>query len=63
MIIRSFKRMTRIIRYPRFSNEAMKISILYIDIYTLFRNKSIINPLKSKIFILISSFTFKLLTI
>ena len=63
MIIRSFKRITRIIRYPRFSNETIRISILYINIYVLFRGKSIINPLKSRIFILISSFIFKLLTI
>ena len=63
MIIRSFKRITRIIRYPRFNNEAIGISILYINIYTLFRDKSIINLLKLKIFILINNFTFKLLTI
>ena len=63
MIIRSFKRITRIIHYPRFSDEAMEISILYINIYALFRDKSIINPLKSKISILINSFIFKLLTI
>ena len=62
MIIRSFKRITRIIRYPRFSNEAMGISILYINIYILFRGKSIINPLKPRIFISINSFVIKLLT-
>ena len=63
MIIRPFKRITRIIRYPRFNNEAIKISILYINIYALFRSKSIINPLRFRIFIPNSSFTFKLLTI
>ena len=63
MIIRSLKRITRIIRYPRFNNKAMGMLILHIDIYTLFRNKSIINPLKPKISILTNSFTFKLLTI
>ena len=63
MIIRSFKRITRVIRCPRFSDEAMEISILYINIYTLFRDKSIINPLGFRIFILINSFIFKLLTI
>ena len=63
MIIRSFKRITRIVRCPRFSDEAIEISILYINIYTLFRGKSIINLLEFRIFILINSFTFKLLTI
>ena len=63
MIIRSLKRITRIIRYPRFNNEAMRISILYINIYALFRGKFIINPLKFRTFILTSSFIFKLLTI
>ena len=63
MIIRPLKRITRIIRYPRFNNKAIKILILYINIYVLFRSKSIINPLKLKIFISISSFIFKLLTI
>ena len=63
MIIRSFKRMIRIIRYPRFNNEAIGISILYINICALFRDKSIINLLGFKIFILINSFIFKLLTI
>ena len=63
MIIRSFKRITRLIRYSRFNDEAIKISILYINIYTLFRNKSIINSLGFTIFIPISNFTFKLLTI
>ena len=63
MIIRPLKRITRVIRYPRFSDEAMGISILYINIYILFRGKSIINPLKFRISILISSFIFKLLTI
>ena len=63
MIIRPFKRIIRIIRYPRFSNKAMRILILYINIYTLFRSKSIINPLRCRISILINSFTFKLLTI
>ena len=63
MIIRPLKRITRIVRYPRFNNETMKISILYIDIYALFRGKSMINPLKFRIFILINSFAFKLLTI
>ena len=63
MIIRSLKRMTRIVYYPRFNNEAIGISILYINIYVLFRNKSIINLLRFRIFILISSFIFKLLTI
>ena len=63
MIIRSFKRMTRIIRYPRFNDEAMKMSILYINICALFRGKFMINPLKLRISILISSFVFKLLTI
>ena len=63
MIIQSFKRITRIIRYPRFNNEAIGISILYVDIYTLFRSKFMINPLRFRIFILINSFTFKLLTI
>ena len=56
MIIRSFKRIIRTVRCPRFSNETMGISILYIDIYALFRGKSIINLLGSKIFISISSF-------
>ena len=63
MIIRSLKRIIRIIRYSRFNNEAMGMSILYINIYVLFRGKSIINPLEPRIFILISSFIFKLLTI
>ena len=63
MIIRPLKRITRIIRYPRFNNEAMGMSILYINIYVLFRGKSIINPLELRIFILINSFIFKLLTI
>ena len=63
MIVRPFKRMTRIVRYSRFSDETMGISILYINIYILFRSKSIINPLRFKISILINSFTFKLLTI
>ena len=63
MIIRSFKRIIRIIRYPRFDDEAMRMSILYVDIYAFFRNKSIINLLGFRIFILISSFIFKLLTI
>ena len=63
MIIRPLKRITRIIRYPRFNNETMGMSILYIDIYVLFRNKFIINPLGFKISILINSFTFKSLTI
>ena len=63
MIIRSFKRITRIIRYPRFNNEAMKISILYINIYILFRGKSIINLLRPKISIPTNNFVFKLLTI
>ena len=63
MIIRSFKRIIRIIRYSRFSNETMGMSILYINIYTLFRSKSIINLLESRIFIPINSFIFKLLTI
>ena len=63
MIIRPLKRITRIVRYPRFSNEAMGISILYINIYILFRSKSIINLLGPRIFILTSSFIFKLLTI
>ena len=63
MIIRPLKRITRIIRYPRFNNETMGISILYINIYILFRDKFIINPLGFRIFILISSFIFKLLTI
>ena len=63
MIIRPLKRITRIVRYPRFNNEAMRISILHINIYTLFRNKSMINPSESRIFIPTSSFVFKLLTI
>ena len=63
MIIRSLKRITRIIRYPRFSDKTIKILILYINIYALFRNKSIINPLKLRISIPISSFIFKSLTI
>ena len=63
MIIRSFKRITRIIRYSRFSDKAIKILILHINIYTLFRDKSIINLLKFRIFILINNFIFKLLTI
>ena len=63
MIIRSFKRITRLIRYPRFNNKTIKILILYIDIFVLFRNKSIINLLKPRISILISNFIFKLLTI
>ena len=58
MIIRPLKRITRIIRYPRFSNETIEISILYINIYTLFRNKSIINLLGFRIFILINNFIF-----
>ena len=63
MIIRPLKRITRIIRYPRFNDEAMGMSILYINIYALFRDKSIINLLKPKIFILTNRFIFKLLTI
>ena len=63
MIIRSFKRITRIIRCPRFSDEAIEMSILYINIYALFRNKFIINFLEFRIFILINSFIFKSLTI
>ena len=63
MIIRPLKRITRIVRYPRFNNETIKISILYINIYVLFRDKSIINLLEFRIFILINSFIFKLLTI
>ena len=63
MIIRSFKRITYIIRYSRFNNETIRISILYIDIYALFRGKSMINPLRFRISILINSFIFKLLTI
>ena len=63
MIVRPLKRITRIVRYPRFNDEAIGISILYINIYILFRNKFIINLLGFRIFILISSFTFKLLTI
>ena len=55
--------MTRIIRYPRFNDETIRISILYINIYVLFRNKSIINLSKLRISILISNFIFKLLTI
>ena len=63
MIIRPLKRITRIIRYPRFNNETIRISILHINICALFRNKFIINPLKPRIFILTNSFTFKSLTI
>ena len=63
MIIRSLKRITRIIRYPRFNNEAIGMSILYINICLLFRGKSIINPLRLRIFILTNSFIFKSLTI
>ena len=63
MIIRPLKRITRIIRYPRFNDEAMGMSILYINIYALFRNKSMINFLGLKIFIPINSFAFKSLTI
>ena len=63
MIVRSLKRMIRIVYYPRFNDEAIRISILYINIYTLFRDKSIINLLEFRISILISSFIFKLLTI
>ena len=63
MIIRSFKRITRIIRYPRFNNEAMGMSILYINIYALFRGKFIINLLGPRISIPTNSFIFKLLTI
>ena len=63
MIIRSLKRITRIVRYPRFNDETMGISILYINIYVLFRSKSIINPLGLRISILINNFIFKLLTI
>ena len=63
MIVRPFKRIIRIIYYPRFNDETMGISILYINIYVLFRDKSIINFLKFRIFILISSFIFKSLTI
>ena len=55
--------MTRIVRYPRFNDKTMRILILYINIYILFRGKFIINLLKPKISILISSFIFKLLTI
>ena len=55
--------MIRIIRYPRFNNEAIGMSILHVNIYILFRSKSIINLLGSKISILINSFIFKLLTI
>ena len=62
MIIRPFKRITYIVRYPRFSDETMRISILYINICVLFRGKFIINPLGLKIFILINSFIFKLST-
>ena len=39
------------------------MSILYVDICALFRDKSMINLLGSRIFILISNFIFKLLTI
>ena len=63
MIIRPLKRITRIVRYSRFNNEAIRMSILYIDIYVLFRSKFIINPLRFRIFILINNFIFKLLTI
>ena len=63
MIIRSLKRMIRVVRYPRFNDETMEISILYVNIYALFRDKFIINLLGFKIFIPISSFIFKLLTI
>ena len=63
MIIRPFKRITRIVRYPRFNNETMGISILYINIYALFRSKSIINLLRFRISIPTNNFIFKLLTI
>ena len=63
MIIRSLKRMTRIVRYPRFNDEAIGISILHINIYVLFRNKFIINLLGLKISILISNLIFKPLII
>ena len=63
MIIRPLKRIIRVIRYPRFNNETIKISILYINIYALFRDKFIINLLGFRIFILTNNFIFKLLTI
>ena len=63
IIVRSFKRMIRIVRYPRFNNEAIRMSILYVDICALFRDKFIINSLRFRISILTSSFVFKSLMI